>query len=275
MKCDHIVHLQDRLATFPVRLEWLKWCAIVLCANAIIAHTGCHSQQPIRSWDAPRLLDIKKEWAAVWTLFYKTTPVGQQKDNYDDAEDRANAILRKHFSKQDLRHLAATCGTLPIHENDQNLFTRDVLSYMVKVFVDLGDRDSLVKLLSTRCPTTIRGNEYLEYCLVSGGDQLKDPILILGEAYSKCRVPEVRQQIAMVVRRGFTSSGIRGNDDAEFVNNAMQWYEKEKGHLVVNKAHHPFGSLAPEGSEYYQIPPYDKFPPLFIEKTPALQRKGD
>jgi hypothetical protein len=57
--------------------------------------------------------------------------------------------------------------------------------------------------------------------------------LVLGEAYSKCQVPEVRHDLAGVGRRAFIGQGIRGKDDAEYVTNAMQWYEEEKSHLIV------------------------------------------
>ena len=89
----------------------------------------------------------------------------------------------------------------------------------------------------------------IEFYLAYYGEKLKDPILVLGEAFSKCKVPEVRHDIAGAVRRGFAGHGIRGKDDAEYVANAMQWYEKEKNHLIVNEEYwrnvsgHVCGSL--------------------------------
>ena len=58
--------------------------------------------------------------------------------------------------------------------------------------------------------------------------------MILGDAYAKCQVPEVRTIIAGVVRRAFLGHGIRGKDDGDFVKNAMQWYQQRKDRLTVN-----------------------------------------
>jgi uncharacterized protein (TIGR03067 family) len=87
---------------------------------------------------------------------------------------------------------------------------------------------------------------------------MKDPILILGEAYSRCTIPEVRHDIAAAVRRGFRGLGIHGKDDAEFIANAMKWYEQEKEHLVVNDGFRSVEYSIPV--EYYERHPelYDK-----------------
>ncbi|MBN2291279.1 MAG: hypothetical protein JXM70_02575 [Pirellulales bacterium] len=59
-------------------------------------------------------------------------------------------------------------------------------------------------------------------------------------------------------------------DDTEFVNNAMQWYEKEKDNLVVNKIYwHNTAMFAPE--HYEQRPKSSKQwesfrEPLFIKE---------
>jgi hypothetical protein len=73
-------------------------------------------------------------------------------------------------------------------------------------------------------------------------ESIRDPILILGDAYSKCQVPEVRREIADAVRRGFTNLGVRGKDDAQFVKNAMQFYEQQKEQLIFNP-YYSFGTL--------------------------------
>ncbi len=100
--------------------------------------------------------------------------------------------------------------------------------------MESGDRESLGGLLSKRCPSQIDWPETLEFYLAFRGWRIKDPIFILGEAYARCQVPETRHTLAASLRRGFAGLGIRGEDDVEFVNNAMRWYGNEKGHLVVN-----------------------------------------
>jgi len=121
-----------------------------------------------------------------------------------------------------------------------------------------------VKLLSTRCQSEIGISNDIEYYLADCGKKLKDPILVLGEAFSKCKVPEVRHDIAGAVRRGFAGHGIRGKDDAEYVANAMQWYEKEKDHLIVNVEYWHNSVWVPGGM-------YDEMPELYdkLEKDLA------
>ena len=77
-----------------------------------------------------------------------------------------------------------------------------------------------------------------EYCVVYSGWRFTDPILIFGEAHSKCQVPETRRALAAAVRRSFAGLGIHGKDDAEFVSNAMRWYMKEKGRLIANREYY-------------------------------------
>ena len=67
-------------------------------------------------------------------------------------------------------------------------FVNIVLHYMVTAFVDSGDREGLVTLLSTRFRDRIY-SEWIEEYLMRDGEgrnTLKYPILILGDAYSRC-----------------------------------------------------------------------------------------
>jgi hypothetical protein len=88
--------------------------------------------------------------------------------------------------------------------------------------------------------------------------------LVLGEAFSKCKAPEVRHDLAGAVRRAFIGQGIRGKDDAESVTNAMQWYEKEKNHLTVN------GQYC-NNTMYLPAEVYDEMPEYYdkVEKNPS------
>jgi hypothetical protein len=106
---------------------------------------------------------------------------------------------------------------------------------MLDVFVTSGDRESLVTMLSRRFPPNNgSSNTETEVFLIRYGVRLGDPILILGEAYSKCQIPDVRTQIAAVVRHAFVGSGIQGADDRAFVANAMRWYQENKANLIFN-----------------------------------------
>jgi hypothetical protein len=201
---------------------------VVLTCVAFATVGGCTAKETITSWQCPRLLEVQKEW--------DSAPIKtQDKSEYDELRKKRHRILESNLSHDALLNLTATCETLPVRAKDWNAFTNEVLAYMERTFINSGDRDNLVKLLSTRCQLDLGWDEEIEFCLALHGKKLKDPILVLGEAFSKCKIPEVRHDIAGAVRRGFAGHGIRGKDDAEYVANAMQWYEKEKEYLVVNQ----------------------------------------
>jgi uncharacterized protein (TIGR03067 family) len=169
-----------------------------------------------------------------------------------------DSLFRKRLSEEDLRQLAATCDSLPISAKERSRFANDALGFVVRSLVDVGERQKLIALLSTRCPGRVGHYTTLEFYLAYYGRAMKDPILILGEAYSRCTIPEVRHDLAAAVRRGFRGLGIHGKDDADFVANAMKWYKQEKQQLVVNFG---FGSIEYNLSveEYEQHPGlYDK-----------------
>ena len=97
-------------------------------------------------------------------------------------------------------------------------FTDAVLAHIVRVFVASGDRNALVKLLSTRFPPRLGYGDAIEWYLVIFGKKLKrEPIMVLGEAYSKCQIPDMHHDIASALRRAFTDLGVRGKDNADFV----------------------------------------------------------
>jgi len=186
------------------------------------------TKEPITSWNSPRMLTLKRQWDEL--LKTPTQTWGRKNENLNEMQQK----ILDNLSTADMRCLAATCDTLPVHEKDPNAFEINVLQHMVRKFIHAGDRDSLVTLFSTRFPIYLYAEMTTTYALLHlSKNTLKDPILILGEAYSRCKVPEVRHDIAEIVRDGFQGFDIPGKDDAEFVKNAMQWYENNKSHLTV------------------------------------------
>jgi hypothetical protein len=144
---------------------------------------------------------------------------------------------------------------------------------MARSFIESGDRESLIAMLTTTpCPNRLSGYEDIEFYLAWEGKRMKDPILILGEAYSKCRVPEIRHQLAGAVRRAFADLGIRGKGDADYVKNAMQWYEKEKDHLTVNRKYEHNGMFFPPEA-YEETPELYESPPPHLKREPLFDKK--
>jgi hypothetical protein len=198
---------------------------------------GCGNSEPITSWKSPRLLRIEKEWQSLQDDAKKMSP-HERGDRYgpksDKLYDMLDSTIAKQLSDDDMRHLVDSCGSIPVRIKDRTAFTDAVLTNIVRASVVSGNRERLVKLLSMRFPPRVGAVETIEFSLALRGKKLKDPIMILGEAYEKCQIPSVRHDIAAAVRRSFTDLGVRGKDDADFVKHAMDWYQKEKDNLVPN-----------------------------------------
>jgi hypothetical protein len=253
----------------------------VLVLSLLIAtQQGCSWFDPITSWDSPRLLKIKEKWDSIWR------PSAKSKDEFQKLEDRLGDVLVQNLSRSDLHRLAATSGSLPSRSKERSEFTNAVLAYMARVFICEGDRSNLVALLVGRFPDEPFHKERIEYSMAA---HEKDWILLFGDAYAKCQDAKNRRHLAVAVRRAFIGSGIRGQNDDEFVKNAMQWYRKEKGHLALNPraryralSYDEFAGAYDDDrtSEAWRIfgesvwPNYEK-QPLFVEKSSVPGRKAE
>ncbi len=213
----------------------------VLVAVAMSIESGCGESQSVGqeshiTWDSPKMLEIKREWDSLWDRYMKSPDLlsGAKKpwDIHGELVRMQGDLLRKRLSDSDVRQLALDSESLPVHWRDWSNSDRAVVEFMLDVLVYSRDRDRLLTLLSTRFPLC-KGKWPIEQYLARQV-KLNNPILILGEAFAKCRVPEVRHDIAAAVRRAFGGFGIIGKDDEEYVANAMQWYDKNKQQLTIN-----------------------------------------
>jgi hypothetical protein len=256
--------------------------AVALAMLAVLQ--GCGREPPIApvtpiapttSWNSPRMKTIKKEWDTL-------SDVGEHARGKEAEEkygskneklyDMLDEILARNLSDDDLRSLLGTCETLPDRAGARSDFDNWVLKYMARKYIETGDREALLKLLTTRFPDKVYFETPIEFAMVMYRKRVGDPISLLGEAYSKCRNKETRRHLAVIMRRAFVDSGVKGKDDDEFVNNAVQWYEKEKNHLTHT------------GNWYFRRFSYDDMPdfykknanapwtgvrpnPLFVEKS--------
>lgn len=273
--------------------RWSVLTVLIITCSVFMVLVLYPKKEPITSWHSPRMLEIAHEWGSLMEE-YNIAPVGEETgEKYglknEKLYEMLDNILEKHLSKADLRQLAETCGELPAHAWKRSEFANAVLEYMTMRFIRSGDRENLLKLLSTRFPDQIGFQTPIECGIVSWGKKLKDPILLLGEAYSKSEEPEVRHHLAIIVRRAFIGSGIKGQDDTEFVKNAMQWYEKNKEYLTVNLRYgHPMNTLSyddfpeaygkttkPHPLQFDPASIWTKFKhnPLFIEKQSSSEAK--
>jgi hypothetical protein len=166
-------------------------------------------------------------------------------------------ILKQRFSREEMRELAVSFDTLPGDPQRWGEFERCLVRTTTDFFLESGDRKGLVLVLSVRFPPEI-ARKCTEYYVMLFAKKFPRPITALGEAYAASKVPGTRREIAAALRRAFTASGIRADDDAEFVRQAMAWYEANKAHLALNRHYR-------ERSVTHGDPGLDA---LFIESPP-------
>ena len=211
--------------------------------------------------------EIEREWQSLWDAYGRIRGPGSKIRWYETVKT-VDRLFAKRLSAQRLRHLAASAEVLPVKDDVRSQFANELLAYMVKAFVGLGDRESLVGLLSKRCPSRIEGPELIEFWLAFRGERLEDPILILGEAYARCQVPETRHILAASpVHRAFADFRSTAKTTRNLSRRAMRWYAKEKDDLLVNQAYTL--NETGHGGEF-SINSYETRPELF--DTPSTVR---
>jgi hypothetical protein len=183
------------------------------------------------------MITMKKEWG---TLPEKVKRIlGSKFDEKNDKLIELQQKLIKTITSTEIHLLVDTCDMLPVPPEKSDEFNYSVLQYMVRSFIETGDRKFLVNVLSKRYPKYVSPERPTEYYLLHCiKKKLKYPVLVLGEAYEQSKEPETRRSIASVVRSGFEGYDIPGKNDDEYVKNAMQWYEKRKDHLILRPPVH-------------------------------------
>ncbi len=211
----------------------LGFLVAVMALVVVAAQSGSSDNTPPLSehgespWTSPRMSRLRTEWESLRQIYKNTHDKGLTISIMTDS------LLRKRLSERDVSELAASCDDLPIRvENDT--FSRDVLAFLVTASAELKERDKLVDILAIRCPRWVEWPVSIESFLASRSKVIKDPIVVLGDAYSKSRVPETQRDLAAAVHRAFQDFEIDGDDDAQYVDNAMIWYRKEKPRFEVN-----------------------------------------
>lgn len=245
----------------PVRRASLA----IACLTVVSVAMWCLAQRAVAvtKWDSSGMRALENKWTSI-----ANPEEGLGKANVKEVSDSLRELLEESLPLGAVKHLADSCDAIPAEATERSRFENAVLGHIVRKLAEDGDRTRLIFVLSTRCPSdvsetglTVEG--FLAYYVDE--KKMADPVLILGEAFSKCRVPEVRRDLADIVRRAFSRSGIAGEDDAEFVKNAMGWYKANKESLGVNKRY-VTNDLAPLHGPHPYRPPLT-YAPLFVPKS--------
>src|SRR5262249_5673558 len=136
-------------------------------------------------WDSPAVREVEKEWQSLEDAYTKTPekiPGRHPKSKYASLQRMTDALFRERLSDADLRMLAGSIPATPDGPpRDRPVgrpFVDRLARFMAKTFVDSGDRDSLLRLLSARPPDYVGVYWGIEFYLVAYGGRLKDPILL-------------------------------------------------------------------------------------------------
>ena len=126
------------------------------------------------SWDSPKMQEIEKEWHSLWDAYDKNPemiPGDNGITRYINVVKIVHNLLGRRLSDKELRQLVAACDTLPADIENAG-FVRDALAFMVKSFADSEDRESLVTLLSRRCPCHVDERGTIECVLAFDAKRL-------------------------------------------------------------------------------------------------------
>jgi hypothetical protein len=208
------------------------------------------SNKPGVIWGGPELRRIESEWSKM------TVPPGTMPESVQLFRLRQLiSLVDKNVPKQEVPQLIASLRNVPTDQEKQTDFEWMFVLALESLLMDRGDRDNLVALFSTHFTSRILGGT-TETVLVVRGKKMKDPILVLGEAFDRSKDPVIRKRIATVVHQSFDGDDIEGENDEAFVKSAMKWYRDNKSRLVLNKYHDDGGRAGLSWADFplYYIP---------------------
>ena len=99
------------------------------------------------SWDSPQMLKVKTEWESL----YK--PGAADQDEYGKLLESLDAVLEKHPFPPRRSSISRLLWNACQDREGRSNFENAVLAYSVRVLVKSGDREDLVKTLSTHART--------------------------------------------------------------------------------------------------------------------------
>ncbi|WP_422929013.1 hypothetical protein [Singulisphaera sp. PoT] len=164
--------------------------SLVLSLAVIQGRVG--GQMPAIDWDSPQMHEIEAEWISLRDAHNQAESADQinGKTLYIEHLAAVDQLFRRRVSLRWLRDLAASSKIPAVPDDERGFsFRDDFLAFMARSFIEAGDREGLVEILSKRCPSMVYPPLSIEYHLASWGWKLRDPMLIFSEAYERSRIP--------------------------------------------------------------------------------------
>ncbi len=186
LRCPAIVALLLCAHAFAIcRCHWLNAAEGVAPARSTSPGekrevTATAPKQKV-TWDASELRQIEKEWLGM-SVSSDATPATKSCVRAMNLK----GLLKNKLTTSDISELTASLGTVPVEYEKQTEFQAFLIDSLASILVDSGAREDLIVLFSMHFCGHI-GYASTEWVLVTEGKNLKDPILVLGEAYARSR----------------------------------------------------------------------------------------
>jgi hypothetical protein len=201
-----------------------------------VAIAGCHTSPPRASieiqppateaWCPPKVWGLLSQ--ATRDTAYVATP-----DMACTVQGRLSVLMAQRLSMVEFYELIEKFKTLPVGpggiSDEEEIIVRSVVDVLCKY---RKDTLATARTLAAHYPDRMSPMPTEAYlALVAPGP---NPLEILAKAYFLSENSGTKEQIAYAFRHGFTPLGVRGQDDAHFISNALAWYMANKNRVEVN-----------------------------------------
>ena len=134
-------------------------------------------------------------------------------------------LLKHELSKSELHSLIASCASMSSDEEYRGEFANMLLSALVVLCTESGDRETLVTLLAGCYPTTLFPSEDTELYLVYEGGV--DSVLFKAGVCNVHR-SKIRRNVEWAISHGFSKAAIIDKEHAALVESTAKWFNNHK-----------------------------------------------
>jgi hypothetical protein len=224
---------------------------IMACIPSVVS---CGSKSRVDPRASPALAKLETKWNERAAEFDKV------RSDKDVAGARAQAF-------DDLIHAQTSESRRAIADEiaigDDHDFSYEVLPTLARSLIDHGERETLVALISRRCPQQIGSLMIEHYLMLREPPESSVGLGVLEEAFERSPSAAAKNKIAQIIRRAFETLPISDDNDAAFIHLALNWYSdhKDEYELNLNYEDEMWGKLE---AQQEGNPP--KYAVLFIRK---------
>ena len=149
--------------------------------------------------------------------------------------------LLRQLPAPEIKDQLETTRKLPGEYEQLGEYDQYLLQALFVVYATRNDRDTLVYLLSAKCPRFI-GTSAIESEVASL--RVQSPFLVLIDSYDRAENDQHRKYLSDIIRESLKDLSNRTADDAAFVKAARSWYIENLPSVKINPYYHPFVPFA-------------------------------